>query len=657
MKVEDMIENYLLSMGQKINLEKYSFIPKRDYDYKSKIKEETLKIGKYKVELTKVNRNSKELGNIFYNARTNFNNNVSVSEDVGASCKNIVNNAINYFTDFLKYAYNNFDLTPEIAEKFITLCNGAIDTLGRNIQSTLAEYDIKMAEAQRQGAMDAQNSLASSLADIESKKSTYVTMDTYHDPIMGDRAVGYVSHGFADKAMHEGMLAGARQAASIIGSIPVEIASKEAVEGLKKLRNKTVSDFNSNFEDLVAAKIKKLIDTDIIDKNGKDLNDNSTIYSHYYSIVKDLKEEDLENFSKAIKFYNFDIKDQVTSDALESVTSYYNKNNSFDYKGGDALLAIYLNDDQYLYRKEISESILQTIKNKLQKAKKEEIDKVLESLLEPIQSCKYIKDEDIKRIQKEGKEIAETTISNKIKETKDNRIILLLNIISSILIVVLAVTSFCVGIKFWYIIIESGLLLLVVSPAIIICFIKLFIKNCKIKNKALKIGIIIIAAILSIYGTITINNINKFREGKVLISYYHSGEDTFKWTEKGTPIDITFPEEFIGDETAQGWTDKKGYFILEGTLANEYTELEFNEATGTPANGLATVTFKLGNGQKDFSYKQYIGSWIDLPQNPVKEGYEFTGWVTGKKKTPVIHRQTILEKNMTVTATYKKISK
>jgi len=31
--------------------------------------------------------------------------------------------------------------------------------------------------------------------------------------------------------------------------------------------------------------------------------------------------------------------------------------------------------------------------------------------------------------------------------------------------------------------------------------------------------------------------------------------------------------------------------------------------------------------------------------------------VTGKKKTPVIHRQTILEKNMTVTATYKKISK
>ena len=60
MKVEDMIENYLLSMGQKINLENYTFIPKRDYEYRSKIKEETIKIGKYTIELTKINRNSKE---------------------------------------------------------------------------------------------------------------------------------------------------------------------------------------------------------------------------------------------------------------------------------------------------------------------------------------------------------------------------------------------------------------------------------------------------------------------------------------------------------------------------------------------------------------------------------------------------------------------
>jgi len=159
MEVNDMIENYLLSMGQKINLESYTFLPKRNYDYRSVIKEETLKIGKYTVELSKVNLNSQELRNVLAISRNNFNNNVSISEDVSVSCKNIVNNAIVYFTDFLKYAYNNFDFSIEVVEKLITLCNGAIDTLARNIQSTLSEYNIKMAQAQREGAADAQSSL------------------------------------------------------------------------------------------------------------------------------------------------------------------------------------------------------------------------------------------------------------------------------------------------------------------------------------------------------------------------------------------------------------------------------------------------------------------------------------------------------------------
>lgn len=652
MKVEDMIENYLLSMGQKINLENYAFIPKRDYDYRSKIKEETIKIGKYTIELTKINRNSKEFSNILYNARTNFNNSVSVSEDVTASCKNIVNNAITYFTDFLKYAYNNFDLTQEITEKFITLCNGAIDTLGRDIQSTLSEYNIKMAEAQREGAMEAQSSLTSSLADIESKKRTYVTLDSYHDPIYGDRVIGSVSQGFSDKAFHEGMVAGARQAAALIGSIPVEIANKKAVEGLKKLRNKTVVNFNNNFEDLLSAKIKNLICTDFIDKTGNDLNDNPMIYSHYCAIIPDLKEEDLENFDKAIKFFDFNLDENLSNEALENLMNYYKENNSFEYDGGDVKLVIYLKNDKYIFRNQILNRILEIIKNKFQNASKEDINNLLDSTLKAIEACKYIKEEDIEKIKTECKELAENTIKNKIALAKENKIILILNIISSITLILLFVMCICVASKFWYMIGSSGLLMLI-SVALLIGLIVLFRKNFKLRNKIIKILIIIVSIALSIYGLISLNKINEFRKDKILITYYY-GDKTFEWTEKGTPINLTFPEEYIGDERAQGWKNKEGKFYLNGALANEDTTINFSTAQGNVANGLATITFKLENGQPDFVYKEYIGSWIQVPQDPIKEGYTFIGWVQQNNNKAIIHRKTNAEGNMTIIAKYEK---
>jgi len=55
--------------------------------------------------------------------------------------------------------------------------------------------------------------------------------------------------------------------------------------------------------------------------------------------------------------------------------------------------------------------------------------------------------------------------------------------------------------------------------------------------------------------------------------------------------------------------------------------MKLSSAMGVVDNGLATVTFKLENGQPDFVYKEYIGSWIQVPQDPIKEGYLFTGWV------------------------------
>ena len=192
-------------------------------------------------------------------------------------------------------------------------------------------------------------------------------------------------------------------------------------------------------------------------------------------------------------------------------------------------------------------------------------------------------------------------------------------------------------------------------PAIVIGIIALFFSNFKHKNKIIKLALIIASTAISIYGVNSINKVNTFREGKILVKY-KLNNNRYEWVKIGTPIDLSMPEEKIGDETAQGWTNKEGKFYINEIIATENIELHFSTAMGAIDNGLATVTFKLDNGQPDFVYKQYIGSWIQVPQDPIKEGYTFVGWVTGKNKTPVIHKQTKAEKNITITASYKKAS-
>lgn len=60
MKTKDMLEDYLLSLEVSIK-NKYTFLPKTDYDFKEKKKDETVKIGEYNIKLTQQYANSREL--------------------------------------------------------------------------------------------------------------------------------------------------------------------------------------------------------------------------------------------------------------------------------------------------------------------------------------------------------------------------------------------------------------------------------------------------------------------------------------------------------------------------------------------------------------------------------------------------------------------
>ena len=172
MKTKDMLEDYLLSLGVSIK-NNYTFLPKTEYDFKEKKNDETVKLRKHTIKLSQQFANSRELRLMLNSAKDNFINKVTITEDMHKSCEGILKNSIIYFTDLIKYLDSILELKPEIMEKLIILCNGGIANVGKEMESALSEYSVKMAQAQAEGAQEAQSSLLSSMADIESKKRTY----------------------------------------------------------------------------------------------------------------------------------------------------------------------------------------------------------------------------------------------------------------------------------------------------------------------------------------------------------------------------------------------------------------------------------------------------------------------------------------------------
>lgn len=151
MKTKDMLEDYLLSLEVSIK-NKYTFLPKTDYDFKEKKKDETVKIGEYNIKLTQQYANSRELRLMLNSAKNNFIDKVTITEDMHKSCEGIVKNSVIYFTDLIKYLDSILELKPEIMEKLIILCNAGIANVGKEMENALSEYNVKMAQAQAEGA-------------------------------------------------------------------------------------------------------------------------------------------------------------------------------------------------------------------------------------------------------------------------------------------------------------------------------------------------------------------------------------------------------------------------------------------------------------------------------------------------------------------------
>lgn len=430
------------------------------------------------------------------------------------------------------------------------------------------------------------------MANIESKKSTYVTVDTYHDSIYGNRAVGYVSSGFADKAMAEGMMAGARQAASIIGNIPVEVASKNAIEKLKGIRVNILKKFNNSLFEFVFAKFPKIFDEDILDNKGNNIEENPTYHQYYIDIIKDLKEEDMENFNKAIKYYDINVilESELKDIIVDEIVNYYLKNFKCDYDSQYYKLYRYLkfNEESLMIR--VGDRLYKCFLDLPDPSNKNKYFKRIKELLPILAACDYITDENKKKIT-DAYDSYKTKI---IKQRRNNAINTALTIIS--IIVFIAVTAIAI----WHSTVfevypEYNMTGWTLLGIIVFGAITIFTARAdESKTKNIILGVIIgVLACLPIYYLPRIYKELAFREGKVLIEKSYPDKKTAEYVKIGEAIELENISE--SGYYFNGWISYK----LNRTIVTPQTATEdkkFSAYLVEKNDTTRKITFKYKNG-------------------------------------------------------------
>ena len=458
MKTTDMVENYILGLG--LNIKKtYKFIPKSDYDYNSKLKTETLEIGKYKVELSKINQNTRKFKYMLWNAKNNFIDDVEIKGDIGTCCNELVNNALIYYTDFIKYIVENIKVKEDLTEKLIILCNGAITNLGNEIQNTLSNYNIKLAEAKRESDATRSGALARANNKINTPRETYVRIYE-NDSIFGkDIYAQTVNVGYSE-SMKDAIIAGAQNAADVIESININIVNDKALEEIKKLKEKITSNFNNNLVNLLSTKLDDVFNGETLEKSGKTIED-PTVYSNIYEVINELEEKDFENYKLVLDFFEYNIINNLKTDVENNIFNYFIKEGKDDYNKIDYKLYVYLKSDDFKAGSHLSTRIRNYYENPNQSFSNYKNLKDLSSTIEEtktnINNCKYLTNEE--------KQSIKLSLDKYLKKEKTNKISKIYDIIITILLIIFTIIAIYLGIKY------TSLMKYTDNPTTLLCII------------------------------------------------------------------------------------------------------------------------------------------------------------------------------------------
>lgn len=347
MKARDMVENYLLDLG--ISLRKnYTFIPNDEYEYSNKSgKTEVVTLGKYRVKLNKTLRNTREIKRVFNIASNNLLDSIKVSNDIKKTCDSIMGNSILYYAEFVKYISDNIDIKVDTAEKLMALAKGAMDNTAKELDKIIDYYVDQMNEAAKKGAEHRADLAASAIADITKVQGYYVTgydSSTLFSDSYTIRATPYT---MSDAKARERMEM-ASGAAARLESIFEEMAVERTIEKIEELKKKLTANFDEKFKELISLKLGEYFEQKLFFDVCDNVEDNPTVYKHYWNIIDELEDDQLEDFKKAIEYYNFSfIKGDLKKRVEDNMFKYYLKDFIGDYDKVDYKLYVCLEKDEF----------------------------------------------------------------------------------------------------------------------------------------------------------------------------------------------------------------------------------------------------------------------------------------------------------------------
>ncbi len=645
MKARDVIENYLIELGISLK-NNYTFIPKRDYQYSKKGSSETVRLGTYKVELSKRNSNTRELNVILNYTRDVFIYDVRLSNNIGRACDELASSAVCYYAEFIKYIAYNFDISVDIAEKLIALVEGAINNTEREIGKVVSNYNITMDKIKDKIASGRAEMTAQAVAEGTKVRGVHTTV-THHDGIFGDSYYVQATPITMGKERTNAMISGANNAADNLQSIYEKGASDNAVESLSGIKAKILNYFNDKLKDLLFVKFDDFFDEDLINDRGKNVSDNPIMYGHYLDVVDSLSEEQFDDFKKAIEYYNMSIVDELKEKVVNNIYNYFINTSKCDYDKVDYKLYTYLTGDKFGTGSDVSKKIKCYLTNiKFGDPKDNKI--VIASFdkkRELVNKCDYLTSSEKDEILKSyDKFIADN------KKTITNNII---NLILSIIMVVLGIYAAFIAGKYAILfgLYDRGKKLLIFCGIIVTAFVSFGIlcMDKKWYKKVLQVILSIAFIMIPVMWSKPITDEAAMREGKHKIEIRILDEKEIIFLEEGAQVPLEKLER--SGYVFNGWVHN-GYYINMPVKVTEkaiyIADLEES------SEDMTTITYKFKNGQSNLVIKVKNGVTANLPKPPTRKGYKFDGWYDDSTKERFDGRNTYNAKKISVSAKWVK---
>ncbi len=139
-----------------------------------------------------------------------------------------------------------------------------------------------------------------------------------------------------------------------------------------------------------------------------------------------------------------------------------------------------------------------------------------------------------------------------------------------------------------------------------------------------------------------------------VVTFVVDGVETTIEVEEGTAIGDQMPEdpEKEGYEFT-GWTDEDGEAVDADTIVNGDMTVTANFDEIVVAPTMYVVTFVVDGEETTIEVEEGTAIGAQMPEDPEKEGYEFTGWTD--EDGEAVDAETIVNGDMTVTANFEEI--